>query len=65
MKRPRGRPRKAWDTLTHKYCNRCDAVHPLGAFSVVDKRTGRRHSWCRDCKVAYQREHRRGSQDGG
>lgn len=42
-----------------KACTRCGEVKPLSAFPWSDKAKGLIHSWCKGCKVAYQREWQR------
>lgn len=40
-------------------CSRCGKTKPIDEFSVKNKKTGLRRTWCRDCARTYGREHYR------
>ena len=40
-----------------KRCSRCGETKSVDEFSIKNKKTGLRKTWCRDCARAYGREH--------
>ena len=38
-----------------KTCTKCGEVKPVEAFSIINKSTGNRVSWCKVCRAAYMR----------
>ena len=42
-----------------KRCSRCGETMAVGEFSIKNKKTGLRRTWCRECARAYGRQHYR------
>lgn len=40
----------------NKICSKCKQEKPIECFSLKNKQTGVRNSWCKDCRNKYDRE---------